>query len=66
MVLRISKVYSYQSFLEKCWKSRQINQEKRLLTQLEFRILLMKFSEEASVKNPETFIEELIKCYRAM
>ena len=24
----------------------------------------MKFSEEASVKNPETFIEELIKCYR--
>ena len=62
--LRISKVYSYQSFLDKCWKSRQINQEKRLLNQLEFRILLMNLSEEVSVKNPETFIEELIKCYK--
>ena len=61
---RLSKVYSYQSFLEKLWKSSQINQERRLLTQLEFRFLLLKFSEEASVKNPETFIEELIKCYR--
>ena len=61
---RLSKVYSYQSFLEKLWKSSQINQERRLLTQLEFRFLLLQFSEEASVKNPETFIEELIKCYR--
>ena len=61
---RLSNIYSYQSFLEKLWKSSQINQERRLLTQLEFRFLLLQFSEEASVKNPETFIEELIKCYR--
>ena len=61
---KISKVYSYQSFLEKFWKSSPIDQEKRLLTQLEFRLLLMKFCGDASIKNPETFIEELIKCYR--
>ena len=29
---RLSNVYSYQSFLEKLWKSSQINQERRLLT----------------------------------
>ena len=61
---RISKVYSYQSFLEKFWKSSQINQEKRLLTQLEFRFFLMKLCRDGSIKNPETFIEELIKCYK--
>jgi len=61
---RISKVYAYQSLLEKLWKSSKANQEKRLLTQLESRFFLKKFCEEASVKNPETFIEELIKCYK--
>ena len=57
---RIPQVYAYQSLLEKFWKNSKSNQDKRLLTQLESRILLKKFCEEASVKNPETFIEELI------
>ncbi len=61
---RIPQVYAYQSLLEKFWKNSKSNQDKRLLTQLESRILLKKFCEEASVKNPETFIEELIKCHK--
>ena len=59
---RNTKVYAYQSLLEKFWKSSKSNQEKRLLTQLESRFLLKKFCEEASAKNSEAFIEQLIKC----
>ncbi len=61
---RNTKVYAYQSLLEKFWKSSKSNQEKRLLTQLESRFLLKKFCEEASAKNSEAFIEQLIKCYK--
>ena len=48
---RLSNVYSYQSFLEKLWKNSQINQERRLLTQLEFLFLLLQFRRSISKKS---------------
>ena len=61
---KMPKVFSYQSWLERFWRSNNLNQDNRFLTQLEFRFLLKEFIKDASVKNPETFIEELIKCYK--
>jgi len=58
------KVFSYQSWLERFWRNNNPNQENRLLTQLELRFLFQEFTKDFSVKNPVTFIEELIKCYK--
>ena len=61
---KMPKIFSYQSWIEKFWRSHKPTKEYRLLSQLELRFLLKKFCKESSAKNPETFIEELIKCYR--
>ena len=61
---KIPRIFSYQSWIEKFWRSHNPTKEYRLLSHLELRFLLKKFCKDSPAKNPETFIEELIKCYR--
>ena len=61
---KMPKIFSYQSWLEKFWRSHYPNKEDRLLSHLELRFILKKICKDSSIKNPESFIEELIKCYR--
>ena len=61
---KMPKIFSYQSWIEKFWRSNHPTKEYRLLSQLELRFMLKKFCKDSSVKNPDTFIDELIKCYR--
>ena len=57
---KIPKIFSYQSWIEKFWRSHHPTKEYRLLSQLELRFMLKKFCKDSSVKNPDTFIDELI------
>jgi len=61
---KIPRIFSYQSWIEKFWRSHNPTKEYRLLSHLELRFLIKKFCKDSPAKNPETFIEELIKCYR--
>jgi hypothetical protein len=60
---KMPKVSSYKSWLEGNWNQNNPSRSLRLLTQFEIRFLLKEISKGDVTSNPETFIDELIKCY---